>query len=251
MKTIFLALQEPISRNWFPVARVDQLKENFLLRYTKGTSRFADFSGFGRMTKLDAAYLSDQLFPLLKNRVMARNRADFSAFAGWLGKDAELLTPFEELAVTGGLRGTDTMELIPVPEVSDSGAYEAAFFIHGVRYLSEGSQTEFSKLKPGDELLLVKDSQNPSDRHALLLRTKTSACLVGYVPRYFSLEFTTLLDAQEDLLRVQVARVNSDAPLAFKVLCSLRAPWPDGFSSCHQAEFELLTEPASQIQVVS
>lgn len=251
MKTIYLAAQEASTRAWYPVARVDQAEDGFVLRYTKGVEKVSGFTGFGRMNRLDVGYYSEELFPLLKNRVMARNRADFPAFARWLGRDAADLSPFEELSYTGGLRGTDSLELVPVPERTPDGAYEASFFIHGVRYLSEGSQKQFSTLTLGDELLLVRDVQNPADRYALLLRTKTNACLVGYVPRYYSHDFSSLLESEGRGVAVTVARVNLDAPAAFRVLCTLTSPWPATFDTCRQDEYNVVSTGAVQLHVVS
>jgi hypothetical protein len=196
-------------------------------------------------------YYSHDLFPLLKNRVIARNRGDFSAFARWLGKEASQLTFFDELAVTGGLRGTDSIELIPVPEITPEGMYEVSFFVHGVRYLPERAQEEFSTLRKGDKLVLVPEYNNESDRHALLLKKNGSSYHVGYVPRYFSKEFSGLLESGQKDVRVTVSRVNSDAPLAFKVLCELVTPWPSNFDSCRGEDFDPMTGPPSQIEVFS
>lgn len=257
MKTIYLALQDSSSRSWFPVARVDHLnptelgEEIYLLRYTRGVARFADFNGFGRMLNTKAAYFSHGLFPLLKNRVISRNRADFSAFARWVGRSESELGYFEELALTGGQRGTDSIELIPVPEPSAEGMYEASFFVHGVRYLSGRDQAEFSLLVPGDKLVLVPEFNNEVDRHALLLKRHGSAHHVGYVPRYFSKDFSELLKSDSHNVEILVQKVNSDAPLAFRVLCSFRAPWPEHFDACRGGDFELFVDTPDHLHVVS
>lgn len=251
MKKIFLALQDPESRSWFPVARVEMLYDYYVLHYTKGVEKFPGFPGFGRMNKLDCAYFSKDLFPLLKNRVISRSRTDFSAFAGWLGRDGSALTAFDELAVTGGLRGTDTIELIPVPEISEKGLYEASFFIHGFRYLSPDARQEFLQLVVGDELSLVPEPENETDVHALRLTRGGESQFVGYVPRYFSLEFSTLLRAKGREVSVKVARVNDGAPFAFRVLCNLVAPWPENFDSCRDDEFRTLVDEPKAMHVIA
>lgn len=263
MKTIFLALQDSSTRSWFPVARVDRFEcdkqllggdeegELYLFRYTKGVTRFPEFQGFGRMNKFDVAHYSAELFPLLKNRVIARNRGDFSAFARWVGKDASELTFFDELAVTGGLRGTDSIELIPVPDRTPDGMYKASFFVHGARYLSEREQVEFANLTAGAELVLVPEFNNEIDQHALLLKRSGSTHHVGYVPRYFSKDFSALLEAHGGDVHVTVSRVNPDAPLAFRVLCEFESPWPEGFNACREAEYELYAESPAQVKILS
>jgi HIRAN domain len=256
MKTIYLALQDTSSRSWFPVARVDHLKstdlgdEIYLLRYTKGVSRFVDFKGFGRMVNTKAAYFSYGLFPLLKNRVISRNRADFAAFARWVGKKESELGYFDELSLTGGQRGTDSMELIPVPEPSPDGMYRVSFFVHGVRYLTQREQVEFSNLSQGDQLVLVPEYSNEVDRHALLLKRHGSAHHVGYVPRYFSKDFSELLRSSSHEVEVVVEKVNSDAPLAFRVLCTIEAPWPVNFDACRGGDFDLLVDTPDDLHVV-
>ncbi|MCL1561091.1 HIRAN domain-containing protein [Xanthomonas nasturtii] len=251
MNKIFLALQEPETRSWFPVARVEKLLDSYVLHYTKGVEKFPKFLGFGRMNKLDCVYFSRDLFPLLKNRVISRNRADFSAFADWLGKDASALSAFDELAVTGGLRGTDTIELIPVPEINENGLYQASFFIHGFRYLSPSAREEFLKLAIGDQLSLVPEPENEFDGHALRLTHRGSSQFIGYVPRYFSMEFSALLKAQKDAVVVTVMRVNDGAPFAFRVLCELVAPWPEDFDSCREDEFRSLVDVPRATHVIA
>lgn len=257
MKKIYLALQDSDTRSWFPVACVDHIRppeledDLYLLRYTKGVRRFKDFPGFGRMGDFKAAYFSVGLFPLLKNRVISRNRADFSSFARWLGRKESELTFFDELAVTGGQRGTDSIELIPVPERSADGMYRVLFFIHGVRYLPPREQLEFSHLREGDDLVLVPEYNNEADRHALLLKRHGAVHHVGYVPRYFSKDFSGLLKDSKQEVKVTVQRVNPDAPLAFRVLCSFETIWPKNFDACRGGDFELFVDLPDHVHVVS
>jgi hypothetical protein len=87
----------------------------------------------------------------------------------------------------------------------------------------------------------MADLQNEHDRHALILRTLAPITLVGYAPRYFSSEFSKLMQSvAKDKIEVTVERVNLDAPLQYRVLCHLRAPWPANFQSCSTQEFREL-----------
>lgn len=57
---------------------------------------------------------------------------------------------------------------------------------------------------------------------ALLLRTGEPITLVGYAPRYYSGEFTQVINSTElDQVKVTVEQVNSDAPIQYRVLCRL------------------------------
>ena len=64
----------------------------------------------------------------------------------------------------------------------------------------------------------MQDIQNSSDEMALLLRTNDPVTLVGYVPRYYSGEFTRLINlVGKDDARVTVERVNPDAPVQYRI----------------------------------
>jgi hypothetical protein len=43
-----------------------------------------------------------------------------------------------------------------------------------------------------------------------------------------------------DTVHVTVERVNRDAPLQLRLLCSLTAYWPDSFQPCSDALYEAL-----------
>ncbi|WP_312327778.1 HIRAN domain-containing protein [Stenotrophomonas sp.] len=251
MKALYIALQDPQSHSWAPVARVWRSDGVFRLRYTQGAGRVSGFVGFARMDRLDGEFVSPELFPLLKNRVLARGRPEFGLLAQWVGREKDEIDAFDEIALTGGLRGTDSIELIPEPEPSADGRYEAEFFVHGVRYLSEASQVDFSALREGDSLCLASDLQNKFDAHALLLRTSDPVSVVGYVPRYYSEDFSSLVGELRDQVNISVVRANLDAPLAFRVLCKLDAPWPQGFESCKGTAYLPYVDSPVSVQVLS
>lgn len=249
MKTIFLALQDPATRSWAPVARVDRDSDAYRLRYTKGAHVIEGFNGFVRMNDLESEYLSKELFPLLRNRVLPRTRPEFAQFASWAGNSILEMDYFEELSLTGGLRGTDSIELFPMPERTSSNTFDARFFVHGARYLALNSDGIVKSLAPGDRLYLASDPQNVHDRHALLLRTGEPVSLVGYVPRYFSHDFSSLLFSDPEAVRVVVEKVNPGAPPPYRVLCRFVAPWPASFKSCDSALFQLIESTSKKVVV--
>lgn len=91
----------------------------------------------------------------------------------------------------------------------------------------------------GEHLLPALDEKNPADPKAILLRSEKPARIVGYVPRYFCADFRELLrrNATRDVVAA-VVRVNRDAPSRYRLLCSLTAPWPEGFAPCSDPAFE-------------
>lgn len=251
MKTIYIAIQDVSTRSWAPVARVDKTGEQYRLRYTKGAEQVEGFDGFVRMQDLQSEFISSELFPLLKNRVLPRSRPEFASYARWLGRDKDSLDFFEELALTGGLRGTDNIELIPMPEKSENGTYDSLFFVHGVRHLSEHAESIIKGLSLGSRIYLAADIQNEYDMHALLLRTGVPVSLIGYVPRYYSQEFSSLLQADPKSVVVTIEKVNISAPPPFRVLCKLSAPWPESFTACQAASYQLLVQDPVSVRTVN
>jgi hypothetical protein len=147
----------------------------------------------------------------------------------------------DELARTGGLRATDSLELFPCPEPVEGKNYEVYFFCRGLRHLHGESQERARRLNPGERLYLMQDLQNSHDSMAMLMRTGDPVTLVGYAPRYYSAEFTQLIKTTSaDQVKVTVEQVNNDAPIQYRVLCRLSSPWPANFSPCTNKEFEAL-----------
>lgn len=241
MKSLFLAWQDPQSRQWAPVGRLSRDDGHYHFVYTQGAKQLANFTPFGRMTDLKAEYISDQLFPLFANRILAKSRPEYDQYLSWLGMGREKYDALDELARTGGLRVTDNLEVFPCPEPTENQNYEVFFFGRGLRHFHAENPKRVTALKPGDPLYLMPDIQNKNDEQALLLRTDAPITLAGYVPRYFSAEFSMLLSAVgADKVKVRVEKVNLDAPLQYRVLCRIVAPWPVNFQSCHGGLFESL-----------
>lgn len=243
MKALFVAYQDTVSRSWAPVGRLTQEDGRYHFAYTRGAKELPNFVPFGRMTDLNSEYVSDKLFPLFANRVLPKSRPEYSDYLQWLGLSDVSHDALEELARTGGLRATDTLELIPCPAPTESNRYEVFFFCRGLRHLSEENQTRALQLKPGERLYLVQDLQNSVDSTALLLRTGEPLTLVGYAPRYYSADFTQLIKhVSSPEVAVTVERVNPHAPAQYRLLCKLSAPWPSGFAPCQNGQYEPLSK---------
>lgn len=241
MKSLYVAIQDHDSRKWSPVARVRKQGDLYRLNYTGGAKDLAGFKGFGLMKSLDKEYVSHEIFPLLKNRVLAAGRPESKRLIGWLGLGEGEYDAFEELARTGGVRATDTIELIPEPEPTSQNRYEAYFFVRGARHLPPSTEEVINHLQVGDRLYLMKDVQNEVDPYALLLRTKDPISVIGYAPRYYSEDFS-ILASGDDVTEacVTVEQINPDAPLAYRILCKINAPWPKSFTPCESSKFTSL-----------
>lgn len=238
MKALFLACQDKVSHGWSPIARLTKQDGQYHFLYTKGVHKIPGFVPLGRMVDIGKEYISDDLFPLFSNRILPKSRPEYSEYLNWLGLSYESHSAIEELARTGGLRATDNLELIPCPEPTPDKRYEAYFFCRGLSHFHKESQDRASTLAEGARLFLLRDICNEFDEAALLLRTGDPISLVGYVPKYYSAEFTRLLSAASpDDAKVTVERVNASAPLQYRVLCKFSAPWPDGFSAYSGEDF--------------
>ena len=240
MKALFVAYQDTVSRKWTPVARLTHDGQLYHFAYTRGAKNLPNFVPFGRMNELDAEYVSEQIFPLFANRLLPKSRPEYKDYLNWLGLDGASHDDLEELGRTGGLRATDSLELIPCPEPTSSNQYEVYFFCRGLRHMSADSQARSLGLAKGEQLYLTKDVQNVSDGMALLLRTDDPVTLVGYVPRYYSAEFSQLINlVGADVPKVTVEKVNADAPIQYRVLCKFSAPWPMQFQPCQTGLYEV------------
>ena len=78
----------------------------------------------------------------------------------------------------------------------------------------------------------MPDPQNPHDGYAIALRTDDPATIVGYCPRYVSGDFLEILENNPGSVEVHVKRVNAEAPMQLRLLCTLTADWPENFKPC-------------------
>jgi len=241
MKSLFVAWQDPESRQWTPVGRLSHDDDQYRFVYTQGAEKSPHFTPFGRMKDLKAEYVSDELFPLFSNRILAKSRPEYDRYMDWLGLERSSHDALEELVRTGGLRATDSLELFPYPQPTFDDCYQAHFFCRGLRYFDSGSQMRAAELRVEEPLFLMTGSQNEHNSMALVLRTDDPMTLVGYVPRYFSTEFTQLLRlVGANQVKVSVKKVNPQAPLQYRLLCRITAPWPEDFQPCGSKVFQPL-----------
>jgi len=240
MKQLYLAYQDSQSRSWHPVGLLT-MDEGGTYRfvYTKGAEKIPNFC-FGRMKALNAVYESTDLFPLFSNRLLSNSRPEFKKHLVWLNIRND--DPLTMLAITEGIRGTDTLEVFKCPTRNKKGEYDVVFLSHGLRHLPPHAVERVNTLKRGDRLFLVLDPQNKYDQKAVALRTDEPAEIIGYCPRYLSPDFKELLDVIPTELSVSVERVNTDAPLNLRLLCRIVAPWPDKFEPCSGEEFMPLAD---------
>jgi hypothetical protein len=193
------------------------------------------------MEDLTTIYESDELFPLFANRLLSKKRPEYQDFLHWLNTRPGEDDPLTLLACTGGMQEADLLALFPCPTQGPDNMYRMHFFSHGLRYLLPEAIPRIHKLSSGERLYLMPDPQNKHDSAAVGLRTDDPATLVGYCPRYFAEDFLLLLrEAGAENTKVVVEKVNQEAPIQLRLLCTLTANWPESFRPCSGAWYEPL-----------
>ncbi len=242
--SVFIAWRsgDETAGRWGPVARVDRGPRGYRFVYTRGAATLEGFQPFVGMTELNTVYESDDLFPLLANRILAKSRPEYEAYLTWGGFDpSNPPDPLALLAVTEGRRQTDSVEVFACPQPDADGCYVNKFFLHGVRWMPPAAQERIGLLKPGEALALLPDIQNTHDQYAVAVRTcdRIGRFVIGYVPRYLAQDVWQLFGGcGPNVVELRVEHVNPAAPLQQRLLCRMHACWPNGFQPCSREEFQ-------------
>lgn len=246
MRKLYIAWQDPVTRRWYPVGRLTFEEKVYRFVYTKGAKEAKQsqrFIPFGRMNKFEVAYESEELFPLFANRLLSDKRPEYQDYIKWLKLENEWQEnrQLAMLAVTGGMRETDSLEILPCPLPTSDGRYEVLFFSRGISHLEKATVGRVNSLEPGERLFLMCDVQNRFDALAITLRTDEPVMIVGYCPRYLNEDFRKLLQEYgSSAPQVSVEQVNFNAPLQLRLLCRFSSPWPESFQPCAGESFEPL-----------
>lgn len=249
MSTLFVAWRTPDpAGGWGPVARLDFDEDVYRFSYTRGAQTLEGFRPFPQMERFEQVYESDELLPLFANRLLSKSRPEYEAFLRWGGFDpSNPPDPIAILGVTEGLRQTDSIEVFPCPQPDAEGCYLNKFFLHGVRWMPQPAIDRVGRLNSGERLLILPDVCNEYDRNAVAVRTDDERMLIGYVPRYLARDVWHLLrECDPDFIRLEVERLNPDAPLQQRLLCRMNACWPDEFRPCSSEDFQPIASGLSQ-----
>jgi len=222
------------------VRRVGPDGEAYRFSYLKTAEQLDDFEPLPGLPDLHHRYESDRLFPVFANRVMPRTRPDFDLLASRvdLGRDAD---PFEVLARSGGRRVTDRIEVFAPPERTPAGESTALFLVRGIRHV-DGAADAVAALAVGDRLLITDQRDNGFHPRAVIVRISDGR-QIGWVPDYLVEHVHELRQLNGEDPVVTVEHVN-DATVAahMRLLCRLRAPWPDGYTPFADAVFQPLAD---------
>jgi len=178
---LLVAWQHPQSRIIAPVGRLEQQGDRYTFRYLRRASEVEDFRPFIGFPELARSYVSSQLFPLFRQRVMDPKRRDYIRYLETLGL-GEDAAPMEVLGRSGGVRQGDAIMLFPEPVVHPNGSTKYSFLVHGVRHMAKfGVEERIARLKQGEELTLMDEPSNPFNPRALVV-TNSGNHSLGWVP---------------------------------------------------------------------
>lgn len=250
MKTLFLAWQdkrirgeqEDGSRAWFPIGRLDAHPNDahYRFAYTRGVLQAKAKAGFQPLEafpKLEALYESAELFPLFKNRLISTKREDYAEYLHRLdlspGAD-----PFEILAVSGGGKQTDNLEVFPKIQTRRDGSFTCRFFLHGWRHVNQPSQERTHTLRPGDLLQVSLELNNPATGVAIQIESANDYFMLGWAPRYLIKDALQAISGGPAKIHARVIRVNPPpAPHNQRVLVELEGMFQVGYQPMSSEEF--------------
>lgn len=152
----------------------------YRFEYIKKSVESDWFSPLPGLSKHDSGHRSPQLFPIFAERVISSRRPDRPETLRALGLPEDA-APIEVLNRTGGRRVGDTIELVPMPDLSPDRSFSMLFLVHGVRHSSEDAQRRIGQLQRDEQLSLRADSTNPINTLAVQVADGDGVTL-GFVP---------------------------------------------------------------------
>ena len=213
--------QQPATRAMIPVAELSFDGAEYRFTYLPTVDTVPGFRPLLGFKDFSKTYVSDELFPLFRERVLDPTRPDFDRVVHELDLDLADATPWELLMRTGGGSEGDTLQVTPFPR-PDGDGWACTFLASGVRYFREKSvrtahrttdvysDEEFEviigSLEQGEALSIEREVGNSYNQDARVLVTAAGHA-VGYLPDWLA-RFTApyLQDGTE--FHANVVRVN-------------------------------------------
>ncbi|MEO8179818.1 MAG: HIRAN domain-containing protein [Deltaproteobacteria bacterium] len=249
---LFVAWRDPETRRIYAVGRLLRLVGTFRgyeFGYIEGARVATEvgFQPFLAFPKLDQVYRSRELLPFFQNRVLSPARPDYPEYVESLALDAGVAEPLTLLAVSGGRRATDLVEIFPDWTLEGTGErIQTRLLVRGVQHVP-GAEERIARLQSGEALHGVRDRENPINPQAIRLRTEDGID-IGFVPDYLAADLTRLLDNGAEI-DVRVQRVNPPpVPRHHRVLCVLSTRAGVGVAGYRGETFRPISSDATDIE---
>lgn len=247
MRTLFLAWQSEKSRAWYPVGRLDAdiAKNEFVFEYTRGALAAKDCDGFHPISafpEFRQRYEASELFPLFQNRIIDSHRRGFVDYVRSLDMNAASVDPLDILAVTGGERQTDSFEVFPRIEKDKNNSFVCRFFLHGLRYGLQETQTRALALKVGEKLEVSREFNEPSQSLALKLSTIDDHVSLGWAPRYLVPDLLPAVMDSNHVSAVVIRNNELGTPLNRRILIELSGTLPAEYVPMRGENFEVISD---------
>lgn len=246
MKTLFLAWQDrEFTRRWFPIGRLDADVERDFYQFgyiqgVKKAEREAGFKPLDAFPNLTHLYKAHELFPLFKNRVLNRERQDFSSFLQQLAISPEAGDPLTILSVSGGSRRTDNLEVFPKIDKTEDNQFKVRFLLRGWRHLTDMTKERVKQLQVGEKLFLSVELHNPVTGIAIQVQTGQYE-IIGWTPRYLVMDIMSAIGADHLEIAAKVVQMNPPpAPAQDRVLIEIAGKWPDNYTPMNGPDFKTL-----------
>jgi hypothetical protein len=233
--------QHPFDRDISPIGLLSFDGHKYHFRYLRSAPTVEGFRPLLGFPDYEQLYTSETLFQLFAQRAMDARRPDFQRYVEdlGLGEDA---SPWEQIARSGGSRGSDTLQLFPAPHWVGDG-WVCYFLVHGMRHLLEKSvvvgdivhasyspgelEQVLTGLSVGEELRVEHEVTNKASLHALLA-TNSDDDPVGWVPDWLAAEVIQL--QSDGCLSFHVDKVNPpEAGWHMRLVVKMHADCPESF----------------------
>lgn len=167
---------------------------------------------------------------------MGSHRKDLKDYLTWLGFDQSNYDPIEVLALTGGERQTDSLEVFPGVEKKADGTFSCRFFLHGLRHVSEAGRHRAERLHAQECLQIALEMNNPATRLAVQLQS-TDGHMLGWGPRYLVSALVGATVKFTELTATVIRSNPQEAPLARRLLIEMAGRLPASVEPINSPEF--------------
>lgn len=228
LPSLIVVWQSPIDDGYVAVGRLDfdHLPDgtpSTSFNYLPAARTAPAFQPLESFPDLDSTYVTLGLPPFFAGRLMDRSRPEFSRYVADLGLVGNP-EAWEELAVTGGERATDSFSVFPLPMLDEERRLSLKFFVHGLGHLDVGEDV-LGSLVAGQSLELRPEHNNPVDPHAQLVVTLNGVQL-GWLPRWLQ-GVANEMRLNDPAAALTLVKVNGpDRRASRRVLCRLDAVMP-------------------------